>query len=256
MTRKHKIAFATGLLLSFLTWAPAQADFQAGLDAYNRGAYEEAVPHLRRAAEAGDPEAQYYLGLIYGDGDAVARDLPEAAFWLDCAAAAEGGISMRARRLQARLRKSLPEGDQATNCPTTTRHDSGAWSFDLFASPELANHRAPAATGGFAKVMGGLRDHTIVSLFFLPGEAVVVAGREGASLVGAKQVAYGIDAVRNPGNDLLYMLVAMLSWVGLYKLLMAMHGLLHRISDFSVPLDSGERVRKRRKQRPHHGHAS
>lgn len=256
MTRKHKIALATGLLLSFLTWAPAQADFQAGLDAYNRGAYEEAVPHLLRAAEAGDPEAQYYLGLIYGDGDAVARDLPEAAFWLDCAAAAEGGISMRARRLQARLRKSLPEGDNAADCPRAAQHGANGWSFDLFGSPELDRYHRPRATGGFTEVMDGLRSHAIVSLFFLPGEAVVAAGRESASLVGAKQVAYGIDAVRNPGNDLLYMMVAMLSWVGLYKLLMAMHGLLHRISDFSVPLDSGERVRKRRKKWPHHGHAS
>ncbi len=191
MTRKHRIALATGLLLSFLTWAPAQADFQAGLDAYNRGAYEKALPHLLRAAD----------------------------------------------------------------CPRAAQRDTGAWNFDLFASPELDRYHRPRATGGFTEVMDGLRSHAIVSLYFLPGEAVVAAGRESAGLLGAKQVAYGIDAVRNPGNDLLYMMVAMLSWVGLYKLLMAIHGLLHRISDFSAPLDVGGCSRRRRKKGPHHGHA-
>lgn len=255
MTRKHRIALATGLLLSFLTWAPAQADFQAGLDAYNRGAYEKALPHLLRAAEAGDAEAQYYLGLIYGDSAGTARDLPEAAFWLGCAAAAEGRISMRAQRLQARLRESLPNEARAADCPRAAQRDTGAWSFDLFASPELANYRGPATTGGFTEVMAGLRDNAIVSFFFLPGEAVVAAGRESAGLLGAKQVAYGIDAVRNPGNDLLYMMVAMLSWVGLYKLLMAVHALLQKISAVCVPIDVGGRSRRRRKKGPHHGHA-
>jgi hypothetical protein len=103
--------------------------------------------------------------------------------------------------------------------------------------------------------MADLRDNAIVSFFFLPGEAVVAAGRESAGLLGAKQVAYGIDAVRNPGNDLLYMMVAMLSWVGLYKLLMAVHALLQKISAVCVPIDVGGRSRRRRKKGPHHGHA-
>jgi TonB family protein len=44
------------------------------------------IAALRQAAEAGDPRAQYQLGLSYRDGRGVAVDLPMAYFWISLAA--------------------------------------------------------------------------------------------------------------------------------------------------------------------------
>ncbi len=41
------------------------------------------------AAVGGDPEAQYYVGRMYADGEVVERDYAEACFWLALAAAQE-----------------------------------------------------------------------------------------------------------------------------------------------------------------------
>jgi len=89
-------------------------------------------------------------------------------------------------------------------------------------------------------------------LFLLPGEAAVAIGREGASLLGAKQVAYGIDAVRDPGNDLLYMLVVLLSWFLLFKFLMGVRALLQKISE-AIDLAEFEKAGRRRRPDPASG---
>lgn len=67
-------------------WSIA-GDFDDGLAAYKSGAYEKAVPFLRRAAEHGDARAQAGLGLMYGQGQGVARDEARAlGFFRDAAA--------------------------------------------------------------------------------------------------------------------------------------------------------------------------
>ena len=57
-------------------------DLQDGLGAYDRGDYKEAVKWYRLAAEQGDAKAQYYLGMMYGDGRGVPRDEKKAIKWL------------------------------------------------------------------------------------------------------------------------------------------------------------------------------
>jgi TPR repeat protein len=52
-----------------------------------RGGYLRALPWLRRAASAGDPWAEYHLGLIYDHGLAGHRDRSRAARWYERAAA-------------------------------------------------------------------------------------------------------------------------------------------------------------------------
>ena len=170
-------------------------------------------------------------------------------------------MSMRARRLQARLLQSLPESQRSSpesriaDCPIPAPSTKAGWGFEFYGSPEFDARWRRAKVGGFADFMGDVRENSVVSLFSLPGEAVVVAGRESAGFLGAKQVAYGIDAVRNPGNDLLYMVVVLLSWVALYKLVMALRALMQKISEIAVPIDLGTSAERRRKERPGHGHA-
>jgi len=71
-------------LLSFallISAVPALADFQAGLDAYQKGDYVGAAKEWLPLAEAGDPAVQYNLGLLYLDGHGVPQSSAEAANW-------------------------------------------------------------------------------------------------------------------------------------------------------------------------------
>jgi hypothetical protein len=73
-------------LAAVLAAVPAFADFQAGVDAYQKGDYVGAVKEWRPLAEAGDPIAQFNLGLLYLDGHGVPQSVAEAANWFRRAA--------------------------------------------------------------------------------------------------------------------------------------------------------------------------
>ena len=56
----------------------SSADFQKGLDAYNRGDYATALREWKPFAEQGDAEAQYNLGVMYENGDGVPQNYKTA----------------------------------------------------------------------------------------------------------------------------------------------------------------------------------
>jgi cell division protein FtsN len=60
---------------------PALADTKAGVDAWNRGDYAGAVAEWRKAAVAGDPDAQFNLGQAYKLGRGVPVDIAMAESW-------------------------------------------------------------------------------------------------------------------------------------------------------------------------------
>jgi len=79
--------FAPALAFAaFAAAVPALADFQAGLDAYQKGDYVTAAKEWRPLAETGDAIAQYNLGLLYLDGHGVPQSPVEAANWFRRAA--------------------------------------------------------------------------------------------------------------------------------------------------------------------------
>lgn len=76
--RKHiLLAAAFPLLLSSQSWA----DFSEGTQAYDRGNYLGAMNELHPLAEQGLASAQFYLGLMYENGQSVQQDYQEAARW-------------------------------------------------------------------------------------------------------------------------------------------------------------------------------
>jgi cell division septation protein DedD len=72
---------AAALSLLVIAGAPALADTKAGVDAWNRGDYVTAVAEWRKAAIAGDPDAQFNLAQAYKLGRGVPVDLPMAESW-------------------------------------------------------------------------------------------------------------------------------------------------------------------------------
>ena len=76
------------LLLSLvLVVPPAWADFQAGMDAKNRGDFAKALREWRPLADEGDARAQFYLGMLYENGDGVPEDYGKAREWYEKSAA-------------------------------------------------------------------------------------------------------------------------------------------------------------------------
>ncbi len=66
--------------------APAWAGFDEATAAYQRGDYATALREWRPLAEQGMGEAQYNLGVMYGEGLGVPQDYSKAHMWFNLAA--------------------------------------------------------------------------------------------------------------------------------------------------------------------------
>jgi TPR repeat protein len=83
-----RLILATALLFTCLliVAAPARADMTAAWDAYDHGDYDKAAELFRVEANHGDSEAQYMLGVMYGNSLLGPRDPADAARWYQKAA--------------------------------------------------------------------------------------------------------------------------------------------------------------------------
>jgi len=70
-----------GPVVLSLVAAPAFADTAAGLAAFKNKDYQKAYKEWKAAAEAGEAEAQFDLGVLYAQGLGVRRDLTVATSW-------------------------------------------------------------------------------------------------------------------------------------------------------------------------------
>lgn len=78
--------------------AAARADFDQAVIAHAQADYDKAIAIFLPLAETShDPYAQYYLGLMYANGQGVKQDSKTAARWLQ--SAAEQGIPQAQFRL-------------------------------------------------------------------------------------------------------------------------------------------------------------
>lgn len=101
----------TLLILAPLTLAEA-ADFQAGMEAYDRGDFTAAMREWRPLAEQGHAEAQTHLGLMYAKGKGVPQDDAEAAKWLRKAAEqGHANAQVLLGMMYAKGRKGVPQDD-------------------------------------------------------------------------------------------------------------------------------------------------
>jgi len=90
---KHRLKFLTWLgvtaLLAGLIVPPttAHADMKTGVTAYKTGDYKTALREFKKLAEAGNPNAQFSLAVLYLSGRGVKRDVAQAIDWHRKAAA-------------------------------------------------------------------------------------------------------------------------------------------------------------------------
>ena len=73
------------IILSFLFSFSVFADWEAGVDALEKGDYETAYIEFITFAERGNVDAQYNLGLMYSSGEGVPEDNMSAYMWYNIA---------------------------------------------------------------------------------------------------------------------------------------------------------------------------
>jgi uncharacterized protein len=76
---KRNVLFGLGVML--LCALPAWADTAAGMQAFKNKDYGTAFREWKAAAEAGQAEAEFDLGVLYAQGKGVQRDLTLAERW-------------------------------------------------------------------------------------------------------------------------------------------------------------------------------
>ncbi|HEV8678256.1 MAG TPA: tetratricopeptide repeat protein [Stellaceae bacterium] len=189
------VAAAVTFLLVQGAASSLRADAAAGSAAFEKGDYVRAQAEWRSAAERGDPDAEFGLGMLYerGDGD-LKQDYKTAVKWYEKAAAhgnigaqyrlaldlAAGSDDLPADRVEAykwillAAEKGLATDVKAQLAQVLTRGQlaeaekrAAAWKKDHAEPPPSA---APAATGGPAPATAPAR---------APGTTPTAAGKPG-----------------------------------------------------------------------------
>ena len=95
MRPPQRIALAAWVAVTWLSVmaAPAQADFAAGLAAYDAGNFREAFVEWWPLAESGDSTAQIAIAELYRTGKGVRADVAEAMRWYLLAAEAGDAVA-------------------------------------------------------------------------------------------------------------------------------------------------------------------
>ena len=87
------------------------ADFDKGLDAYDRGDYATALREFKPLAEQGDAYAQYNLGVMYDKGQGVPKDYKTAVKWYTLAAEQGDADAQNNLGLMYDEGKGVPQND-------------------------------------------------------------------------------------------------------------------------------------------------
>lgn len=121
-----------GALVAVLT-APALADTTKAIAAYQAGDYETAMSELQAAADAGDAQAFYNLGVAHAEGKAVPQDWAKALDFYQ--KGAEGGSVLAAFNLGQAYRKG--DGTQIDYAEAAKWYEMAAKRGDYRAASEL-----------------------------------------------------------------------------------------------------------------------
>jgi len=117
-----------------------QAQDNFGLALFQNGKHADAVQWLQRSAQRGEPRAQFVLGTMYFNGDAVPKDWVRAYAWILRAAAS--GLP-QATQTQQQMDRYIPLADRQEAQALAKRYEAQANQLD--APVEVAsNPRTPS----------------------------------------------------------------------------------------------------------------
>jgi len=76
----RRLISLVSIVLAAMAWAvsPVWADFDSGISAYASGDFDAAAREFSVLAAKGDKEGQYYLGLLYEEGQGVPKQFDAA----------------------------------------------------------------------------------------------------------------------------------------------------------------------------------
>lgn len=80
MSASRAVTLVVLIAASFAS-IPANAGYDEGIQAYTNGDFEGAAREFTVLAKKGHADSQYMLGMLYEEGQGLARDDVEAAFW-------------------------------------------------------------------------------------------------------------------------------------------------------------------------------
>ena len=75
-----QVVLAALLIMGLMTSAVAGI-IDEGREAYGQRNFEKALKDFRSLAESNNDEAQFFLGVMYENGDGVSQDYEEAKKW-------------------------------------------------------------------------------------------------------------------------------------------------------------------------------
>lgn len=119
------VLFLISICSPAMVWA---GDLDNGFAAFEKGDYAKAVYWFRKAAEQGNAEAQYTLGVMYDNGRGVTRDLKEA---------------VKLHRKSIEQENSVRQADLAriyTNCSGVAKYENEALKlYKLSVAPRVTS---------------------------------------------------------------------------------------------------------------------
>ncbi len=185
------------------------ADFESGLEAYNRGDYKNAFLIFNCLTEQGDAAAQYQLGVMYADGEGVPQDDSEALRWYRMAAEQGNAVAQWELGLMYSTGEGVPKDDvEAVRwLMLATKHGDGAASaatrwHRIAAERAIEKHRAAVReySTDAERILKAVGEEALRQ--GLPASLLAVLESDGVELSGV-QVAeaaiatYHTDALRH-----------------------------------------------------------
>ena len=104
---------AVAVVLAALASPSSAGPVEDGSAAFERGDYEIALRLLRAPAEQGNADAQLLLGIMYQDGEGVAKDAAEAARWIQKAAEQDNATAEFALGVMYHQAMGVPKDEAA-----------------------------------------------------------------------------------------------------------------------------------------------
>lgn len=174
------------LLLAPLTFG---ADFAKGRDAYDAGDYQTALNEWQPLAEAGDANAQFGMGLLYGNGFGVPLDDDQALKWYRQAAEQDHGMAENNLGVMYANGWGVPQSDEEAFKWFSRAADHGVVDAQMVLADRLA--------GGFGVSPDTIQAYKWLSIAAELGDLDAETRREE---IAARMTAEEIAAARSLAN--------------------------------------------------------